>query len=189
VLLIPMLLAGWLAAGGCNVKTRHKVLSKVFDGVPPPRQAPPPSAKIPVGDQPTASTVEPAPAPPPGSLHQPYADRECNSCHNAGRSNQLRMPADLLCQQCHDPAEFNAPWIHGPIAGGGCAACHLPHRSDKRHLLRNGGNNFCLDCHDPNAGLMDLASPAHLDIDGKQCLDCHEAHGGDTRFLLRNDSR
>ncbi|MBN2433018.1 MAG: hypothetical protein JXQ27_16220 [Acidobacteria bacterium] len=183
LLLIPGCL--WLLAG-CAPNTRHKVLRTVFDGVPPPRPAAATSPAATPAPTDQAGTADPASLRPTGSVHQPYADRECNSCHGTRLSNQLILPPDQLCQECHDPAEFSAPWLHGPVAGGGCSSCHLPHRSEKAHLLRNGGDNFCLDCHDPRQGLMDPDSPAHRQPNGYDCLDCHTAHGGATRFLLKS---
>jgi predicted CXXCH cytochrome family protein len=160
-------------AAGCDATARYRVLSIFFDGVPVPTAPEPPrGAPEEVAVQPRKVGYR---------EHGPYGARLCNACHTAGTSNALTLPTDQICFQCHD-IRLNKKYIHGPLASGGCLACHDPHSSQYRYLLLSDADTFCAHCHDTR----DLAKvPAHGDGYEAQCTTCHDPHMSDKKYLLR----
>ncbi len=159
---------------GCDATARYKVLSVLFDGVPPPQL-------------PAALEAQPAGAGPAGQsrqvgyrAHGPYAARLCNACHLIGASNALVVPREELCFQCHE-IRLDKKYIHGPLASGGCTACHDPHSSQYRYLLISESDSFCFYCHDPQ--LVAKVS-AHTGVEA-QCTTCHDAHMSNKKYLLK----
>lgn len=166
--------AGIVATLGCSASRRHKVLTIFFDGVPPL-----------AGDAAPGSPSGPSPAEPPPAVarlggHGPYAARMCQSCHASQLTNALVVPREQLCYRCHE-IPLTARYVHGPLASGGCTACHDPHSSPNRYLLVSATDTFCFSCHEER----DLsASPAHEGA-GDRCTDCHDAHMSDREHLLK----
>jgi predicted CXXCH cytochrome family protein len=169
VVLVCLFAALWI---GCSPATRDKVLRTLFDGLP------------------RSATAAPAPAQQPGAEalpgrvgaieHEPYAEKQCDACHDPRATNALVMPKRELCFQCHDFQPFQR-YVHGPLAAGGCLLCHDPHSSPYRHLLLSASDGFCLSCH----ARADLRP-----VDGHQaprtdCTSCHLAHMSDKKYLLR----
>ena len=159
---------------GCSAGTRHKVLSTLFDGVPPPK---------------TADTSAGAPGVASGAggtalvarvAHEPFAAKQCDACHDAKATNNLVAPKRELCFQCHDFQPFKQ-YVHGPLASGGCLLCHDPHDSPNRNLLVDESDGFCLRCHDR----ADLRAVDGHEPDRLNCTECHEAHMSDRKYLLR----
>jgi predicted CXXCH cytochrome family protein len=103
--------------------------------------------------------------------HQPFKDRECGSCHPAGRPI---VAAELAatCADCHDLAKASR---HRPVRQGRCVACHTPHASSRPHLLIDAAPALCDRCHDRRAQRW---KKLHADAgaEGMDCLDCHDAH-------------
>lgn len=171
IALAALALAWW----GCSATTRHRVLSTLFDGVPPPKAS---AAADAVADAAGVSAESHRAA---GRVqHEPYASGACDSCHDARVTNRLVAPARELCFQCHDFAPERR-FVHGPLAAGGCLLCHDPHESPNRFLLVDASDGFCLRCHDA-AELRPV--PGH-EAGRADCTACHEAHMSDRRFLLR----
>jgi predicted CXXCH cytochrome family protein len=160
---------------GCNATSRYKVLSFLFDGVPPP-----PSTEA--AERGTGGA--PADAVPPRKIgyrgHGPYAAKMCDACHVAAATNALVAPAEELCFRCHE-FSTDKKYIHGPLASGGCRACHDPHSSQYRYLLVSESDTFCFHCHQPD---VVAKSEVHGDIEG-ECTVCHDAHMSDQQYLLR----
>jgi predicted CXXCH cytochrome family protein len=160
---------------GCDATTRHKVLTYFFDGVPPLQESGagqtglPPGGTFPVPGRP-ASFQE----------HGPYAAKLCGACHNQAMGNALVVPANQLCYQCHD-LKLDKPYIHGPLASGGCLVCHDPHSSPYRPLLVSESDSFCFHCHDRDSVER---NSAHADLQ-EQCTACHDAHMSDNKYLLK----
>jgi len=172
IALSAFVLAAALALG-CGATTRHRVLSFFFDGVPQPQA---PAA--------AAAPTQPAAAAQQSRIgrveHEPFAAKECDSCHDKGSSNGLVVSREKLCFQCHD-FDLKAKYVHGPLVAGGCLLCHDPHSSPYKHLLRSDSDGFCLSCHDQR----DLTK-----VDGHQagrvdCTSCHEASMSDKKYLLK----
>jgi predicted CXXCH cytochrome family protein len=158
---------------GCAAGTRYRVLSTLFDGVPPPAPAPAPAP-------PAAAGAAPAPAS-GGTAHEPYAARQCDACHDARAANGLVAPRDRLCFECHDPVPERA-FVHGPLVAGGCLLCHDPHSSPYPRLLLDAAAGSCLDCHERG----DLVPVPGHEAERGDCTGCHDAHASDRRFLLRS---
>ncbi len=160
---------------GCNATTRYEVLSLFLDGVPlPPKE-------------PTAEELAAIPGqtfqPPKVRYreHGPYAAKLCSACHVSTALNSLVVPREQLCFRCH---VFGAEkkFVHGPLASGGCTACHDPHSSQNAYLLISASDSFCLHCHDSK----NIArNEVHRGIDEHQCTTCHNPHMSDKKYLLR----
>jgi len=160
---------------GCSAETRYKILSTIFDGVPPPKPPEPLEAEG-AGAPPGAvqvTRIQPRD-------HGPYAARLCNACHEAAATNAFVVPREQLCFKCHE-LKLDKKYIHGPLASGGCTACHDPHGSRYRYLLVSESDSFCLYCHDR----QDVARVAAHAGASEQCTDCHDAHMSDNEYLLR----
>jgi len=162
-----------LLTAACAAPTRYKVLSTLFDGVPPP---PAPAA---AGETGAGGPVVPAVLVTPRD-HGPYAARMCGACHDAAATNALVLPKDQLCFRCHD-LRIDRRYVHGPVASGGCLVCHDPHSSRYRYLLVSDSDSFCFHCHDHAAV---AAIDGHEGVESG-CTGCHDAHASDTKFLLK----
>lgn len=100
----------------------------------------------------------------------------------------MRPPASDSDQcataSCHVGQYQDKLFVHGPVAVGGCIACHEPHTEFGPSKLRRSPPGLCLDCHaemkphGPATGL-NFHSPFK---DG--CLDCHDPHASDHEFHL-----
>ena len=112
--------------------------------------------------------------------HAPYAAKECSSCHDRNKTNNLIVPKDQLCFTCHD-FPMDKKYVHGPLASGGCLLCHNPHASPNPYLLVSASTTFCFSCHDREAIPKD---EPHMRAD-VQCTDCHDAHMSDKKYLLK----
>lgn len=161
-----------LFAIGCDPAARHRVLTTFFDGVPPLEQEPAPGA-------PAAPAVA-APREAGLRAHGPYAARMCNACHTAAARNELVAPREKLCFHCHE-FPTDKKYVHGPLASGGCIACHDPHSSRYRYMLLSRSDGFCLHCHRRE----DIArNPVHAGV-GETCTTCHDAHMSNEKYLLK----
>ncbi len=110
-------------------------------------------------------------------IHPPYKENECSACHSEGT---MTMPQPQLCYQCHDDFATKYAYVHGPVAGGYCTACHHPHMGEKKLLLRKG-QDLCLFCHEKE---MVFKNENHSGIDSTNCTECHNPHGGQDRTLF-----
>ena len=99
----------------------------------------------------------------------------------------VAQPDDLgpLCLGCHDNGPFTRKHLHGPVAEGGCGACHDPHQSDNKKLLVKKGRELCLSCHEDFASKMQKARVVHPPVTKEPCTSCHDPHGSDVASLLR----
>jgi predicted CXXCH cytochrome family protein len=169
---VAAVLGGFAALlAGCSATTRHRVLTAVFDGVPPLRSAE--SGDAAPGHQAgaaPASIVAPR-------AHGPYAAKLCDACHVPQSGNTLAGSPQQLCLRCHQ-FRFDGLYVHGPLAAGGCRACHEPHSSPNRYLLVSESEQFCFRCHDRER----LRGHAG---DEPKCTSCHDAHMSTKKFLLR----
>ncbi len=172
----------------CSASTRHRVISTLFDGVPPLDTA---------GAQTIVDTLSTEVASPVTerstfegvsyTLHAPYEEKMCTECHLLegtgafGKSVRLRVPMNELCMECHDDMSIDElrntyDWIHGPVAAGACTGCHSPHTAlYPALLLAEPGRPLCIRCHDENR----LAEQEIHEDSQMNCLTCHAAHGAD----------
>lgn len=164
-----------LALSGCSPQTRYTALSFFFDGVPQPGEQ---MANGPEGKTMRARADEQTGA---GRKHGPYAAKMCSACHRQDGSNQLILPVEKLCLNCHD-LNIRKRKIHGPVASGGCRVCHDPHGTGKPFMLVADPSQFCLTCHDA----AEVGSrKVHQDAVDMECTECHDPHGSDNDFLLK----
>lgn len=165
----------WIAAAlsmGCDAGARYRVLSFLFDGVPPPAPA------VVVDDGAAAKPVASRRVGYRG--HGPFESKQCSACHEPGATNALVAPIQELCFRCHD-LPLDKKYVHGPLASGGCRVCHDPHGSQYRYLLVSESDTFCFYCHTRQD--VDRVA-AHSGVE-EQCTDCHDAHMSDQQYLLR----
>lgn len=103
------------------------------------------------------------PFPASGSVHRPVKDGGCTDCHDphAGVApKQLVREGNLLCTGCHEtvhshhrgPAvERSMTRLPRDVPRDGvrlsCLACHAPHQSVEKQLLRGSGEALCRTCH------------------------------------------
>ena len=154
---------------------RYRVLSFFFDGVPLPQLA-------------EEAPEQPAPGAAASAQlrkvkfmeHGPYGAKLCGACHESPASNAFVAPRDQLCFRCHE-FPVNKKYVHGPLASGGCTACHDPHRSKYRYLLVAEGDGSCLSCHD-RATVERVGAHGGLP---EGCTACHDPHMSDNKYLLR----
>lgn len=133
----------------------------------------------------------------------------CTGCHNAHAAQHGRLvtpDATTLCFTCHERKEFEAKFVHDPVAGGSCTDCHAVHATEHAALLAEPPVAVCLGCHkkvkkSPHAtidftgkghpvggekpGLMNPANPK----EPFYCGSCHHPHMANERKLLRFDQR
>lgn len=169
---------------GCSPQTKQKWLKTFFDGVPdgeeqarlPKGQEGSEPAKdketssLKVAEEPSAPQEKPVPA---IFRHPPYADGQCDICHESKFSQKLSMEPPELCFTCHDDFLQGKKTRHYPAEEGMCTACHNPHKSENEHLLAKPIPALCFDCHDHE----DVSSiEVHATVEGESCISCHNPH-------------
>jgi predicted CXXCH cytochrome family protein len=115
-------------------------------------------------------------------LHYPYEEGECATCHNEASLGTLVEAEPGLCYLCHEDLSDIYKYLHGPVAGGYCTACHDPHMSESAGLLRMTGDELCFYCHEQASVLK---NEMHQDLEGMSCTDCHNPHGGEDRYIFQ----
>ena len=116
------------------------------------------------------------------SSHAPFEKRQCTRCHSPATSFQAPVTGNT-CRQCH-VAHFKLEpddWVHGPMALGKCAMCHLSHASKYEGLLTKPQQDLCFFCHDQ---AETLARPYHARVGANRCSTCHDPHSSGNRLLL-----
>jgi predicted CXXCH cytochrome family protein len=184
LVLVVGLLVLVLEAGCISPERRYRVLSFLFDGVPPPGavapEEPATASSSPRKRTARARTRARAPV---FIRHEP----DCDECHDGDRgSHTLALPKDELCWDCHDSEDFEGEVVHGPVAAGECTGCHSPHKSQFDYLLLSKGSAVCARCHDAST-FPGMA--AHLTDQGDDCLGCHNPHAGDREYMLLEEAR
>lgn len=183
-----LLVVASLAIGlACSTaEQKHRVLTFFFDGVPPlGGSAAQPDAGVNEAADDASKLSMRRPAPKPFTVHKPFAEKQCNRCHETAVSNRLKMAREELCWDCHLSEDFSGPFVHGPAGAGLCAACHSPHRSPNEHLLLKPGSKICDRCHNEETF---LAIDQHRQERGDNCLQCHDPHAADRAYLVRDET-
>jgi predicted CXXCH cytochrome family protein len=170
---------------GCDPLTVHKVTSTIFDGVPsmPPADQYCKDYHVKATEEERAAETklnQPAETG-TGSSHPPYAEKRCDGCHDKNTESGFVVPRKDLCLHCHKGfMRWNNQ--HGPAAVGDCLACHLPHDSKNRKLLKQPRAEVCGVCHTERRQAFGL----HSTVRARKiaCADCHNPHGGNDRFFL-----
>jgi DmsE family decaheme c-type cytochrome len=117
---------------------------------------------------------------------------ECTSCHDPHQPEigmQLGGFKQSVCSDCH--ADLTGPFVHEHAAShiDGCAACHEPHGSPNRHMLKiQQVGALCYSCH-ADAPQFHIgfspSAPPRFD-ENTVCTNCHVSiHGSnlDADFL------
>jgi predicted CXXCH cytochrome family protein len=168
----------------CSPHAGKSLLHFFFDGVPETDSTVIADKELSEPDADTAAFAleKLAHIDPEEMLHYPYGERECAMCHDERSLGNMVEPQPGLCYLCHEDLAQSYNYLHGPVAGGYCTACHDPHRSKNPHLLRLSGETLCFYCHRQASVLK---NEMHQDLEGMECLDCHNAHGGDDKFIFQ----
>ncbi len=116
----------------------------------------------------------------------------CTDCHNP-HAERTALPAHAavsgVCSDCH--AQQDGPFVfeHDASRVDGCVACHSPHGSANRHLLKHQQvGELCFSCHAalPQFHLgSNPSAPPRFGAD-TVCTNCHVTiHGSnlDSKFL------
>jgi predicted CXXCH cytochrome family protein len=179
-----------LAPGCLSPEREHRVLTFFLDGVPPLEVAtelPPPGELQAFADLTASAPLVTAPKPraPQFYLHVPYAEKECEECHEDRFSNRLVAQEEELCWECHDKEDFPGEVVHGPMAAGDCGGCHDPHKSRYPYMLFDSGPALCMQCHDQETF---PGSEEHRVDQGEDCVGCHNPHAAGRAYLLERDA-
>jgi predicted CXXCH cytochrome family protein len=180
IFLLVILITGF-SLNSCVTKTNYKALSYFFDGVPNPD-----STSIKQTDSlllTDANTTQIASKSiKKGSIHSPYEERECASCHDQDNQYKLVSKMPDLCYTCHDDFSDGKKFVHGPVASGYCTECHDAHSSKYETILKDNSQNLCYKCHVKSDVMK---NDIHSDIDSTLCWTCHEPHSSMDRLLLK----
>jgi len=173
-----------LVLSQCSPYTGKNLLNFFFDGVPEsdtllagtmdPEDAAPDSLAL--------SEGMPVLSGPSHTVHYPYEEGECASCHNENSLGTLVEAQPDLCYLCHEDLSASYGYLHGPVAGGYCTSCHDPHRSKSGKLLRLTGEALCFYCHEKESVVK---NEMHQDLEGMFCMDCHNPHGGEDKYIFQ----
>lgn len=169
---------------GCTPQTKQKWLKIFFDGVPDDgKQAGLPKAREgyepakgkETGPSETADGLSAVQKKPEPMIfrHPPYAEGQCDMCHESKSSQTLLAQPPELCFSCHDDFLKDAKTKHYPAEEGMCTACHNPHKSENEHLLVKPIPALCFDCHDREDV---LSKEIHTVVEGESCISCHNPH-------------
>ncbi len=169
---------GCVAVLGCSASVRDR-LNAFFFEVPP--------SATEGATQPPSKPPEPEPPPAVGaapvrflSVHRPFQQRACQSCHDAAQKMAVRVDLADSCRGCH--GRYFGPEVgHAPVSNGQCGDCHDMHRSVNDHLLKLPVLGTCVECHDAPE---DLSPAAHQRPNVERCTSCHDPHFG-RGMLLR----
>ena len=165
---------------GCSVKKHYKTLSIFFDGVPKPGSE---KKQEEIKELSRKKTTQQRKIVEMVSRHPAFVERKCQECHNTRAVNFLQMKERVFCFKCHDRDDFAGAYVHGPVVGGGCLVCHLPHESQYKNLLKVQDSQMCFECHD-KSDLTHKECLNNNEEEGKTCTGCHDPHTGDNRFFL-----
>ena len=171
----------------CNPVTRHQVLTTIFDGVPsmPPAEqiCTEYATELLAKERGEKDGTSKAAQPTQPSVHQPYAEKRCDDCHDkTSESSFVSKTKEELCFVCHT-GFIKGNFVHGPVAVGDCLACHDPHTSTLPSLLKVAAADICAGCHKEARQAVSLHEKTVTH--GLVCVNCHSPHFGDVPFFLK----
>ena len=176
----------------CSREGRHRVLTFLFDDVPPLDGATTQSATSQPGAAqrgspgrgqtgPAGATTQPGRRAGRGSSHGPFKKGRCAACHNMDAGMRVTMDSGTLCRKCHHTLVRPLKFVHAPVVTFQCQFCHHAHSSPLPHLLKMPDGPLCLECHDRS---RILTTPYHGPEAAIGCARCHDPHGGDNPVFL-----
>jgi predicted CXXCH cytochrome family protein len=117
-------------------------------------------------------------------------EHECDKCHNLRGAvpsyRRMRRSSTCMTDECHSDMG-TSEFVHGPVAGGTCVACHNPHGStNKDHRSRTGARE-CYVCHENKKDDFAKSNP-HKPVAQGKCIDCHDPHQSGAKFQLKAKS-
>lgn len=123
--------------------------------------------------------------------HAPYAEGACGECHSPhGAENQHLLiggAGSEVCSRCHGGvvgAMASSTHSHAGVTGG-CMACHTPHASHVKGLLRAPAKVLCVSCHPDVGSAIAGATVSHDPVlAGEQCVTCHDPHASEHPKML-----
>jgi predicted CXXCH cytochrome family protein len=180
---IIILLLVFFVLVACSSKRSIRVISFFFDGIPVKDSALVVNNSQSNTDTSNTDILRPDPIDSYSgfTVHYPYKEKDCFSCHDEKSKSELILPQPELCYTCHEDFSTKYKYVHGPVASGYCTICHNSHMSKEKKLLIRTGQQICLFCHE-SAPLF--KSETHKDILDTECTLCHNPHGGEDRFVL-----
>jgi predicted CXXCH cytochrome family protein len=123
--------------------------------------------------------------------HTPFADRECDSCHE-DLAEFLGGPSRELCLNCHDDKDMvsleeEGMTVHPPAEEEDCSYCHVVHASAEKSNLKTRELDLCLTCHRKlkKVTIMKPKSSHEAVLKG-ECHRCHEPHASPNKAFLRS---
>ena len=111
--------------------------------------------------------------------HEPFAAGDCSGCHAGNKGEDL-------CLECHAAVLPQFKQVHTHLQGqgdSGCTACHSPHASSQKGLLKGIAGSVCRNCHADK--LERRKEMLHLHPQANRCSDCHTGHGSNEPYMLR----
>ncbi|MEK6531671.1 MAG: cytochrome c3 family protein [Deltaproteobacteria bacterium] len=119
------------------------------------------------------------------TLHKPFEEKKCSACHIRG-AKEVSESILSTCASCHKAtlAGFNKIYSH-LISGAdtkSCSACHAPHASDGKKLLRDKETRVCFSCHFSTRDSIGRSKVTHPKLE--MCTSCHTSHGSNDRYFL-----
>lgn len=120
------------------------------------------------------------------SIHPPFTDGSCETCHEGSTHALIEDGTSALCLACHSEIEevvTTSTVPHDAIEAVDCSECHNAHASSNSRLVRTAGGLICADCHDDKLAGEDEFP--HGAISRIGCQSCHEPHGSERDALLR----
>jgi predicted CXXCH cytochrome family protein len=130
------------------------------------------------------------------NLHQPVKDGDCFACHEQKNTQHplrgvktypLKAQGEKLCYLCHDRVATKE-FVHEPVKGGDCIACHRAHGATGKHLLDTGSSpaDLCFTCHEAKGF---RGHHQHGPVAAGDCTSCHGHHDAPVAKLLKKESR
>jgi predicted CXXCH cytochrome family protein len=118
--------------------------------------------------------------------------RGCGNCHKREGSSpqELIVRGSDLCFKCHSKKkdDLKRKVVHKATEEG-CTACHTPHASDDRGLLKGAERPLCFGCHGDVRDHMTGSVSIHpVKAEGGRCTICHEPHASDRPRLFPADT-
>jgi predicted CXXCH cytochrome family protein len=115
-------------------------------------------------------------------LHPPY-EESCDNCHT-GKGKPI--PRET-CFGCHPDVTEQMASSHNHLVrygDNGCMACHSPHASDDKRLLKGKERHVCGKCHESTFKRYEAIKFKHTFTDA--CNNCHAPHGSNHPAMFKD---